>query len=115
MKNIIYYLNMAVDVSIRRNDFRNFRVGSVGIRGDGAVTTSYNGAPKFPTPNHHSEGRLCRKLDHGATVFVARITRNGLWAMSKPCYDCERAMRRVRVKRVYYTIAPEEYGCLILT
>jgi deoxycytidylate deaminase len=113
MKSIVKMLNDAVKASILRDDDRTFRIGSVAIRGDGAVVRSYNGCPKFPTREHHSEGRLCRKLDRGATVFVARITRDGLWACSKPCPDCHRAMRRAYVKKVYYTIAPKEYGCII--
>lgn len=113
MNSILKFLHDAADMSCLKDDDRNFRVGSIGIRGDGKLVRSYNGAPKFPTPEHHSEGRLCRKLDRGAIVFVARVTKDGLWAMSKPCADCERAMRRAYVKKVYYTIGPNEYGCFL--
>jgi len=110
--NIIKMLNEAVRISIQKEDDRHFRVGSVAVRGDGAIVRAYNGAPKFPERLHHSEGRLCRKLDRNAVVYVARTTKDGLWAMSKPCADCERALRRAYVKKVYYTIATKEYGCL---
>jgi deoxycytidylate deaminase len=113
MKSITKMLDEAVVISHMKEDDRHFRVGSIAVRGDGAIVRSCNGAPKFPTPAHHSEGRLCRKLDRGATVFVARTTKDGIWAMSKPCKDCERALRRAHVKRVYYTIGPSEYGCVI--
>lgn len=115
MNNVIRLLNLAAEVANRRIDDRNFRVGSLGVRGDGTIVSAYNGAPKFPTPLTHAESRLSRKLDRGAVVYVARTTRDGLWAMSKPCPDCERVLRRAYVKRVYYTIAPNEYGCLLLT
>lgn len=114
MKNIIKMLNEAVVIANLKDDDRHFRVGSVAIRGDGAIVKSCNGAPKYPTPAHHSEGRLCRKLDRGAIVFVARTTKDGAWAMSKPCFFCEKALRGSYVKRVYYTISFNEYGCLIL-
>lgn len=114
MNNIVSILNKAALVARRRVDDRSFIVGCIGIRGDGAMVSAYNGAPKFPTPTAHAEGRLCRKLDRNAYVFVSRVTKNGLWAMSKPCPDCERALRRAYVKRAYYTIGPNEYGCLTL-
>lgn len=113
MNNIFKMLNEAVRISIRKEDDRHFRVGSIAVRGDGATVRSYNGAPKFPERLHHSEGRLCRKLDRGAIVYVARTTKDGLWAMSRPCVDCQRAMRRTRVVRVYFTVGPKEYGCII--
>lgn len=114
MNYIIKMLNEAAKSSILKDDDRNFRVGSVAIRGDGKLVRAYNGAPKFPTPEHHSEGRLCRKLDRGATVFVARVTKDGKWNMSKPCENCMRAMRRSYVKKIYYTISHMEYGTIIL-
>lgn len=112
--NIIKMLNEAAHVAAQKNDDRHFRVGSVAIRGDGTMVSAYNGAPKYPDRLHHSEGRLCRKLDRGATVYVARIRRDGELAMARPCNDCERALRRSYVKRVYYSISKTEYGCLLL-
>lgn len=114
MNNTIKMLNAAAKMSSLKDDDRNFRIGSVAIRGDGSMVRSYNGNPKSPTPEHHSEARLCRKLDRGAIVYVARITRDGKWNMSKPCEDCMRSMRRAYVKRIYYTIADKEYGVIIL-
>lgn len=111
--NIVKMLNEAASIAVQREDDRHFRVGSIAIRGDGAIVRAYNGAPKFPDRLHHSEGRLCRKLDRGAIVFVARTTKDGQWALSKPCVNCELALRRSYVKRVFYTIAPSEYGCII--
>lgn len=113
MNNVVRMLNKAKAVSIQRDDDRHFRVGSIAIRGDGVMVQSYNGAPKFPDRLHHSEGRICRKLDRGAIVFVARTTKDGQWANSSPCFFCRQAMRRAHVKRVYYTLGPNEYGLLI--
>jgi deoxycytidylate deaminase len=113
MNKIVKMLNAAAVSANQKEDDRNFRVGSVAIRGDGTIVRSCNGAPKHPTPPHHSEARLCRKLDRDAIVFVARTTRDGKWSMSKPCQHCQRAMKRAYVKKVYYTISDMEYGCII--
>lgn len=116
MKNKVRkFLNVAAKIARLREDERNFFIGAVAIRADDVTVYAYNGAPKFPTPEHHCEARLCRKLDKGATVYVARTTADGRWAMSKPCPDCERALRRAKVRKVFYTVGPDEYGCLELS
>jgi len=113
MKNHVRkMLNMAAKIARMKDDCRHFFIGAVAIRGDDVMVCSYNGAPKFPTPSHHCEARLSRKLDRGAIVYVARTTADGAWGLSKPCGNCELALRRSYVKKVYYTIAPNEYGCM---
>jgi deoxycytidylate deaminase len=113
MKNKVRkFLNIAAKVARLKDDNRNFFIGAVAIRADDVTVYAYNGAPKYPTPEHHCEARLCRKLDKGAIVYVARTTNNGDWAMSKPCDNCTRILRRSKVKKVFYTIAPNEYGCI---
>lgn len=100
----------------------NFGLGCVGVRKDGVIVHATNGGIRAPMagqdPGSHAEARLCRKLTHDSTVYVARVVYDRyhslVWAMSKPCFDCERSMRRKGVKRVYYTIAAGEYGTIIL-
>lgn len=94
------------------DDKKTFYFAAIAIRGDDVTVASYNGNQKFPTPEHHCEARLVRKLDRDAIVYLARTTADGNWAMSRPCADCMRALRRARVKKVYFTIAPNEYGCI---
>jgi len=64
-------------------------------------------------PSMHAEARLTRKLDFYSTVYVARTMKLGL-GLARPCPDCQRALRRKRVTRVYYTISDNEYGVLEL-
>lgn len=101
------------------NDSRAFWLGCVGIREDGAVVASKNGAVKFSTsienyqlmPSSHAEGRVLRKLGRNGIVFVARVSkRDHSLAMSKPCAMCSVRLRAAKVKRVYYTINSEYYG-----
>lgn len=94
------------------------RLAAVGLRADGAVVTATNKAVRIVTPrgvegkklwHSHAEARLCRKLDAGAVVFVARVRQDG-WAMARPCARCLSLLRMRRVSAVYFTVAADEYG-----
>lgn len=109
------YLNLAALFAVSSApDIRNFRLGAVGERNDGVRVFARNGSGIVPTPDAHAEARILRKLDVDATVYVARILRNNQWALAKPCQPCQKRLAAKGVSRVYYTIAPGEYGCLIL-
>lgn len=106
-------LSLAAEVSRVKLDSRCYYLGAAAIRGDDVVVVACNGAPKEPSPQHHCEMRLLRKLDKGAIVYLARTLSDGSWANSKPCANCERALRNSFVKKVYYTIAPDRWNCLV--
>lgn len=102
-------LELAAKISRHKSDKRNYCLGAVGIRSDNAMVRAYNGPTDNPNPHIHCEARLVRKLDKGAEVFLARTTADGVWANSKPCKNCLRAMRRIKVSRLYYTSGPNEW------
>lgn len=100
------------------DDPRNFYLGCVGIRNDGALVSAKNGAA-FSTaidnyqhmPNSHAEGRVLRKLGKGGVLYVTRIAKGSRdFAMSRPCPMCQRRIRGFGVKKVYYTINKDQYG-----
>lgn len=64
----------------------------------------------------HAEEDALRRCGNprGATLYIARVGRNGLPALAKPCSTCEPMLREARVKRVVYSIGPREYGVLNL-
>lgn len=103
-------LNMAAKIALRGNQNRTYFVGCVVKRKDGAIVTSTNEMVKVPTPQAHAEARTLRKSDWGCTLYVARITRDGDWAMSRPCPSCQAIIINRGVRKVYYTISPGEYG-----
>lgn len=105
-------LQLAAKVSRLKDDTRNYCLGAVAIRDDDVMVYAYNGHAGVPTPQVHCEARLCRKLDKGAIVYLARTTTNGKWANSKPCGDCMRALKRAAVKKIYYTTGPNEWDSL---
>lgn len=101
-------------------DKRNFWLGCIGIRKDGATVSSKNGSvfctsiPKTKykvIPSSHAECRVIRKLGKGGIIYVARISRKtGELAMSRPCPSCRAMIRSFSVKKVYYSINENQYG-----
>lgn len=93
-------------------------VMAMGIRRDGVLVFSSNGASKPSSCDKlririaHAEQRLAQKLGMGAVIYVARLKRDGSRGLAKPCQNCERILRSRGVVRVYYTIADNEYGVL---
>jgi cytidine deaminase len=97
-------------------DNRSFYLGAVGLRNDGVLVTAKNIAAKDVVPTHHAEARVVRKLTPDSIVWVARISRStGEWTLSRPCNGCQRRMKIAGVKKVVYTIGPEEWGTIQLT
>lgn len=89
---------------------KNFLLGCIAQRKDGVFVRSTNSTVRVPTPSAHAESRVLRKAGYGATLWVARVIRDGSWALAKPCIDCQILIKNRGVKRVYYTIGPNEYG-----
>lgn len=47
----------------------------------------------------------CKKANlEGATIYVARVSKNDEPRMSKPCENCQKALKARGVKKVFYTI-----------
>lgn len=100
-------------------DLRSFWLGAIGIRRDGVVVSSRNGAVSFSSSvqminvnvTSHAETRLLRKLGKDGVIFVSRVLRKDRsLAMARPCPDCQLKIRAHRVKKVYYTINNNQYG-----
>ena len=45
-----------------------------------------------------------RSITEGATIYVARVGKEGNYKLSKPCSMCHAALKHVGIKRVVYTI-----------
>jgi tRNA(Arg) A34 adenosine deaminase TadA len=112
MRNSLrYFFDLAIKIADAKDDRRSFKVGACATRGDGVIVASANGPTPFQSPSAHAENRLRKKLDFGAIVYVCRILRkDGSLAIARPCPDCAAVLRSKRVKKVYYSISPIEYG-----
>lgn len=93
---------------------KQFHLGAAGLRKDGVLVSAYNERRERVDWRHHAEARLCRKLTPWSIVAVVRLRGDGVWAMARPCASCLRCLLRVGVRRVYYSVAPGEYGVLTL-
>lgn len=99
-------------------DWRGFWIGAVGIRKDGTMVFSKNGAFYSSTvddyqaiPSVHAEGRVLRKMDFGGTLYVARVARKDRsLQMAMPCIMCRTQIKSRRIKKVYYTINNTQFG-----
>lgn len=112
MRNSLrYFFDLAIKVADAKDDRRSFKVGACATRNDGVIIAASNGPTPFQSPLAHAESRLMRKADVGSTVYVVRILRkDGSLAIARPCTDCAGVLRAKRVKKVYYSISPNEYG-----
>ena len=113
-----FYLNLAANIArdstqpkaMGHSDKKQFLLGAVAIRTDGATVVSTNILTQTPHASAHAEARVLKKADQGCVLYVARVLRNGVWALSKPCCNCQKLIRSRRVARVYYTICENEFG-----
>lgn len=117
---MIEFLELAGKIALSKdnNDPRNFWIGCIGIRKDGALVSARNGAV-FSTqnddfellPESHAEGRILRKIDKGGIIYVSRIAkRDRNYAMARPCKMCRVRIKSFGIKKVYYTIDAYHYG-----
>lgn len=63
--------------------------------------------PKTQAAYHAEVAALmaCPDVDlKNATIYVARINNRGEQMMSKPCVNCQEALRARGVKKVFYTV-----------
>lgn len=118
MNNLLF---LAAKFALPRipNDPRNYHLGCVGIRADGVLVSSQNGAvsgcvkkhTRHSLPEVHAEVRVIKKLGKYGTIYVARVNKiNNGFTMAKPCKMCETLIRSAKVNKVYYSISDSEYG-----
>lgn len=116
MNNKIFsYFEIAGRLALSKSDNRHYVLGAIAIRNDGAIVKSINSPVPEPTRLMHAEYKVCRKIDAGATVYVARmkcVDGKLVFAMSRPCHDCNKLLKSKKVKKVYYTIGPDEFGTI---
>jgi len=93
-------------LNVASNKNAHARFGKRFRRRDKGVTT------------HHAELGcilgLDRSVTRGADLYVVRVGNGGDLRLSKPCHMCEAALRHVGVRRVYYSINENEFGCVKL-
>lgn len=104
---------------LAENSTNKYRHGAIIVKNGNIVSMGINRSvnhpdlvqfPKTQASVHAEVAALiaCRKTNLvGATIYVARISKDGSQAMSKPCINCQKALIARGVKKVYYTIDSE--------
>ena len=104
-------LNHAAKLAFDTKDIgKNFRLACIAKRKDGAFVYATNSMVREPANTGHAEARVLRKAGFGSTLWIARVLRNGSWAMAQPCVKCRSLIINKNVKQIYYTIGPNEWA-----
>jgi deoxycytidylate deaminase len=93
-----------------------FKVGAVAVTGGRVIGTTCNKGRNHPTILEDddiktqagicAERRLIGILGYkvkGATIYVARVKKDGSFGLSKPCERCKKALNDAEIKRVIYS------------
>ena len=117
------YFNVARKAALY-SEQSDYKHGAVVVKGGSVINTSCNKnrlasfGSRFckehdGTPTLHAElGAILgldRTVTEGATLYVARVGKDGGFRLSKPCSMCHQAMKHVGIKRVFWTI--DNYSC----
>ena len=114
-------LNSAANVA--QHSFIRFRMGAWSSTGHWAVnsTKTHPRMVQLGYPGHcNRHAELALVIGAGrfnlvdSTVYVARLLRDGSWALAKPCAFCMYALAEANVARVMWTVAPGEGDCITL-
>lgn len=114
-RKLFNYLEIAIKAANKFANNANRRpcakLGAVGQRKDGAIVVSSNSLTAFPDRKVHAEYKVCKKMDVGGTLYVARVRfDDGELGMSLPCPNCQKMIRSRGIKKVYYSINKDQYG-----
>lgn len=96
---------------------QNFKHGAILTKGGSVISVGINRRRTNPALLDQEDYRLSSvhaevaaiKGSHGAdlkgaVIYVARVNNAGEQMMSKPCEECQKVLRDVGVKKVFYTI-----------
>lgn len=98
----------------------NQKHGAVIYKGGSVLSLGVNTVPNdhlstgeyVGSPNTHAETQAIRACGpdvdlSNATIYVARINKNGVPLFSKPCKTCQEAIDLAGIKKVIYTLSEE--------
>lgn len=119
-------LPVRVAVSMaRKSEYSPYKLGACIVRGKRIISAGFNQIKTHPLTRRmknikglHAEMHACIGVDadalHGATIYVARIRRDGSYGLAKPCLTCREFLANVGVKRAYFTQYNGELGVIKL-
>lgn len=115
-------LEVAIRIAESNVDYPKFRLGSVIVKGGRYLSVGWSKLHTHPSQVSDDQHRQCRVATHAeahainmcgdpknATIYVARVGRNGQIGLSKPCAKCMEAIINAGIKKVVYTASPTTY------
>lgn len=121
--NFPRYLQVAIALA-EQNQAPKWKLAAVGTLGGSVLGVGINTFEQNDSPpgtinwfdlGRHAETnclRACGKVPK--TIYVARTTKKGLPALALPCRKCYTSLCDAGVKRVVFTVSPNEYGTINL-
>lgn len=109
-KKDIQFLNVAVKLA--ETSLAKQRHGALLVRGGSVLGMGVNKFKNHPLViggregcGEHAEVAAIRRVRYteGATMYVARVLRDGTAGLSRPCSDCEKAIKDAGIKKVVWT------------
>jgi deoxycytidylate deaminase len=109
-----YYLKRAKLLSIKSDNTKH-QMGCVIVKGNKILGEGYNCNKTHPASPHkwkriHAEFMAVLKANgnvKGATVYIFRQRKDGVWSMARPCKDCWQMLYNLGVKNVVYSFQGE--------
>ncbi len=102
--------NLARNVS--KTSLHKTKMGCVIVKNGNVIAVSANRAVTHPKAVWEGHGLHCEtsailyagKCDlNGASVFVYRENKKGKISMAKPCFECQKFLKKNGFKKMYYT------------
>lgn len=109
-------MHIAVSLAESNERYPKWRLGAAIVKGGSVLAkgiSSLRNNPKFipdgENCSEHAEIAALRKAKNsnirGATIYVARIGRDGDMKLAKPCDSCMDALSEAGIRKVVYTTA----------
>lgn len=119
------HLNTAIKIAEANEMYPKWKFGSIVIKGGSVRAVGINKLhtkASIASDEHlldlstHAEEDALNRCGNpkGATIYIARVGRNGLPALARPCPECKRMLSKAGIRRAIYTIGPKEHGVLNL-
>ena len=108
-----------LDIAVRMAESSDvsFKHGAVIVRGGSVLSVGVNKwknpvKPDNPTTEYNPNISIHAEVDalsrcndpRGATIFIARVNKQGEERISRPCINCEQALIKAGIKKVVYTL-----------
>lgn len=112
------FFNDAIQQSFKSS--YKIKIGAVIVQKNKIVGKGFN--ISYSTGNPHGDGihaeisainHTTAKFRKNSTIVVGRLNKKGELAMSKPCHACETVLKKLGIKKVWYSI-PNGWDKMIL-